>query len=201
MDVGLFLDVDNTLTSGFIQQGYARLLKKEDEYLAIESPFQKGEISAETFGERLIALFNTTEFTAEYARRNFIGIKLAPHTKNLLTLPVSIYFVSAGPSYFVHKLAAEYDIPLDHVLCSVYSFDNNGKLLGCDAVSPQKKSFFREQKAKHHFVTIGVGDDERHDTPFLTGCTIPILTTRNSSYLYAENLAVVEDLVKNIAAR
>ncbi len=200
MDVGLFLDVDNTLTSGFIQQGYARLLGIEDQYMEIEERFQKGNISADTFGQRLINLFNSTEFTEEYANNHFVGIKLAPHAENLLHLPVPIYLVSSGPSYFVHRLAREHNIPLGNVLCSVYSFCD-GKLLDCDAVSPSKKRFFREEKAKRHFLTIGVGDDERHDGPFLTGCSIPILTMRSSSYLYAENLGVVEDLVQTLAGR
>jgi hypothetical protein len=38
--IGLFLDVDQTLTKGFIQAHYARQLGCEDEYKVIEAQFQ-----------------------------------------------------------------------------------------------------------------------------------------------------------------
>ena len=54
MKVGLFLDVDKTLTKNFIQQEYAKLLGCENDYRYIESEFQNGKISSLEFGERII---------------------------------------------------------------------------------------------------------------------------------------------------
>src|SRR5689334_11559965 len=101
MRIGLFLDVDNTLTAGFIQQAFARLLQVEPQYIEIENKFQNGTISSFAFGEQIIRLFTEAGFTREFAENHYHCVKIAPWAEKILHLPVETYLVSAGPSYFV----------------------------------------------------------------------------------------------------
>jgi phosphoserine phosphatase len=175
--VALFLDVDNTLTKGFIQEHYAKALGCADEYLAIEAEFQDGSIDAEAFGDRLIGLFRSKGFTEEVALEHASAMALQPWTHELLKLPLDIYLVSSGPSYFLKPLAARYGIPEDRVLCSRYEFDRDGLICRCAAVDSAEKSRYVGDVADRYSLTVGVGDHETQDGPFLTRCTIPILTT------------------------
>jgi hypothetical protein len=118
---------------------------------------------------------------------------------------IRIYFVSAGPNYYVLRLAEKYNIPAEYVLCSKYYFDDQGKLEGCDAVTPEQKRDFRKKHASGHDLTIGVGDDEVHDSSFLDGCDIGLLTPKagqggratGDNHLWAPRLSLVLALVTN----
>jgi phosphoserine phosphatase len=208
MNVGLFLDVDNTLTSGFIQHQYAKLLgsKVEAEYLRIEDQYQRLTLSSDEFGQQLINLFNSTEFNDDYAASNLLQIRPARDAEAILKLPlkfpnVNIYLVSAAPSYYIDRFAKRYDISMENVLCSKYKFENQ-KLTSCDAVQPQDKRNFQIHHRGTHDLTIGIGDDEGHDGLFIAGCDVGILTRNMSrSYLYAENLGVARAVVENFIRR
>lgn len=205
MTIGLFLDVDNTLTDGFIQQKFAELLNVDKDYDIIESQYQKEEINSDEFGNRLIELFNRTQFNEDFAKENFSRIPLKNSAEPLLksrSPSVLIYFVSAGPSYYVQRLAEKYKVPPDNVLCSEYSFDSAGRLSSCNAVSPGQKHDFMKQHAKTLDLTIGVGDDEIHDASFLHGCDIGLLVPKrgyprigSDNHLFAQRLSLVQTLV------
>jgi phosphoserine phosphatase len=208
MTIGLFLDVDNTLTRGFIQHNYAKMIGVENDYLEIEQQYESNALTSEAFGDKLIELFNQTKFDSQFAKDNFGKIKLKDSAGPLLkcqSLSIRIYFVSAGPNYYVLRLAEKYNIPAENVLCSEYHFDSQGKLEGCDAVTPQQKRDFRVQHASGHDLTIGVGDDEIHDASFLDGCDIGLLTPKSGqagraisdNHLWAPRLSLVLALVTN----
>ena len=178
MDIGLFLDVDNTLTEGYIQQQFAKLLGVEQQWSSIESDFQNDVITPSRFGERLIHLFNDAGFTDDFVESNWQSVRLASYTDDLMALPVTKYLVSAGPSYFVSRFAKKYGIPDKNVLCSKYEFSAEGKLASCKAVSTSSKVLFLTGRRGKHFLTIGVGDNEKQDAPFVLLCDVPIFTTR-----------------------
>jgi phosphoserine phosphatase len=208
MTIGLFLDVDNTLTRGFIQQKFADIIGVGADYLKIEKQYGANDITSEEFGEQFIDTFNRTPFTLQFAYDNFSEIRLKDSADLLLKCKspsIEIYFVSAGPSYYVQKLAEKYAVPAENVLCSQYLFDRQGRLEGCNAITPEQKRDFRQKHAVNHTLTIGVGDDEIHDASFLNGCDIGLLTpkygqagrTRSDNYLWAPKLSVVLSLVTN----
>lgn len=212
MTVGLFLDVDNTLTRGFIQHSFARMVGVEPEYLEIERQYGSDEISSEDFGQNIIELLNRTQFNEKFALDNFLKIPLKDSAGPLLRCRsplIEIYFVSSGPSYYVQKLAESYKIPSEHVLCSEYIFDRDGKLAHCNAVTPKQKRDFREHHARSHKLTIGVGDDELHDKSFLDGCDIGLLTPKagqggkaiSDNHLWVPRLSLVLALVTNLARK
>jgi predicted nucleotide-binding protein/phosphoserine phosphatase len=205
MAIGIFLDVDITLTKGLIQRNYALHLGVVDEYEKIEKAFQDENINANEFGERLIALFNERNFSDGFAEAHFNNISLQNYASAILNLPrenklVTIYLVSSGPSYYVKRLADMYQIPQENVLCSKYEFEEmeGGKLLRCVGVGGSSKSEFVESKAINHIITIGIGDSKEFDAPFLSHCDIQILTVVNDSYLSAPNLEFLPLLVRRL---
>src|SRR5438132_7728936 len=108
MTIGLFLDVDNTLTRGYIQKHYADMINVGQDYLEIEELYGKAKIPSEEFGDRIIDLFNRTIFNEQFARDNFSKIRLKDSVRPLLKVQsasIKVYFVSAGPSYYVKELA------------------------------------------------------------------------------------------------
>src|SRR5215467_9313435 len=115
MDLGLFLDVDNTLTVGFIQQRFASLLGVENDYAAIERDFQANRITSPQFGDRIIQLFNGAGFDKEFAETQYASVQQAVWADDLLNLPVTKYLVSSGPSFYVHRLADQYGVPRQNV--------------------------------------------------------------------------------------
>jgi phosphoserine phosphatase len=208
MSIGLFLDVDNTLTKGFIQQHFAKMVGVEEEYLEIEKKYELSEITSDSFGSEIIELFNRTKFDEQFARDNFLTMPLKDSAAKMLKLrsnSIELYFVSSGPSYYVQILAEKFNIPSGNVLCSEYIFDR-GKLMSCNAVGSTEKSDFRREMAKAHDLTIGVGDDPTHDAPFLAGCDIGLLVPKegrskpqlNNENLWVPRLALVCSLVKNL---
>ena len=200
MSIGLFLDVDNTLTVGFIQAYFAQELGCAEEYGQIESDFQ-ADADADRFGARLIELFAAREFTEAVAARLAPGVPLQNWTKGVLRLPVDRYLVSSGPSYFVKYFAEANGIHEDHVMCSEYSFGgSNGVINDCDAVNGGMKADFVARHAKGHAVTIGVGDKEDLDGPFLTHCMIPIIARSPSQeYLTISSFASLLTILQRLS--
>ena len=201
MSVGIFLDVDNTLTRGLIQRRYAQLLNCANEYEAIENAFQSDAISAEDFGDRLIVLFRQAGFTEEFARDNFDNVRLQPWTPDVLSSPVAVYLVSSGPSYYIGALAEKYRIPRERVICSKYRFSaDDGLLESCEAVSAADKARFVRDRVGLHTLTIGVGDDEAKDGPFIGQCSIPLLVNARPSaaYMHVSNFGVIKGLLNQL---
>ena len=201
MSIALFLDVDNTLTKGFIQARFAKLLGVFTEYEPIEDQLQKEQISSQEFGAHLIELFNKAGFNEAFAKDHYRDIEQHEWVKDLLALPVTTYLVSSGPNYYIMSLAREHGIPDANVLCSEYQFDKTtGRLSGCKGVSDATKANFVLRQKSKHTISVGVGDLAKRDGPFLTHTDIPILTARNDSYLSVESLEVVTALVRNLCA-
>lgn len=211
MTIGLFLDVDNTLTKGFIQHYYAKMVCVEEEYKQLEESYESDRITSEQFGDSMIKLFNQTQFSKDYAAERWHEIKLKEHAEPLLqsqSSTIKIYLVSSGPSYYVKKLAQKYEIPEEHTLCSEYVFGENGKLRQCHAVTPNRKFAFRSERARGHDLTIGVGDDELHDS-FLHACDIGLLIPKSGgdgrklsdNHFWAPRLSLVLDLVRKLDKR
>lgn len=176
MAIGLFLDVDNTLTHGFIQRYYAVKLGCAPEYDAIEDAFKENAIDSDTFGEQLIALFAAHDFTKAVADEAYADVLIHTWVEGLFTLPVRHYLVSSGPSYFIQRFADDHGMSKDHVLCSMYHFDGpGGRISSCAAVDEQMKAEFVRRRASLYDMAIGVGDSAEKDGPFLSGCTLPIL--------------------------
>jgi len=200
MSVALFLDVDKTLTVEIIQRCFASILNVRDQYEQAELAFQTKAISSDEFARRIIDLFNSAGFTESLATEWYPKIELAPWAGALLQLPVQKYLVSSGPSYYVHRLAEAYDIPLENVLCSAYSFNQQGKLDGCNAVSYLMKSRFVQEKRPRHKLSLGLGDSLDHDGPFISACDFPmILRNADAGYPSCSDLSVVHAIVQNLS--
>ncbi len=196
MTIGLFLDVDNTLTQEHIQHAYARVLGCEVEYLELEQEFQQ-EQNSDRFGRKLVELFAATGFTKEIALQYFDDIELAPWAEDILSLDAQRFLVSAGPSYYVEELARRYNIPAQNVMCSKYMFDRRTKVISrCLPSSEATKSRFVQERADQFKVSIGVGDSVSQDGPFIVNCRLSVLTTPSDAYLSVPNLRVVKELVE-----
>ena len=196
MDVGLFLDVDNTLTSRNIQEVFAERLGCSGEYQEIERDFQSGVANAEEFGRRLVELFAGRGFTLELAREFFVAVERRPGADEVLTLPVTIYLVSTGPDYYVKRLAANSGIPLENVICSTYEFQGPSEIVSaCNAVSDEDRANFVRARVALHELTIGVGDSPKRDAGFINACTLPLLTVPSAEHLLVPDLVVLCDLV------
>jgi phosphoserine phosphatase len=199
MKVALFLDVDKTLTRNYIQHDYARALECESEYCEIEKQFQTGALSSQQFGERLIRLFASKGFNAEQAEALFKKVHLQPWADQLLRFKVDKYLVSSGPSYYIDKLAHEYNIPLDRVCRSDYRFDRRTALIReCSSISEMQKATFVSEHAAKYDVTIGIGDSPRFDGPFVSNCTIALLTEVTDTYIYIPNFNSAINLIQKM---
>jgi predicted nucleotide-binding protein/phosphoserine phosphatase len=197
----MFLDVDNTLTKGLIQARFADLLGVTKEYERIEDQLQKFQITSQEFGTQLIELFNKAGFSEAFAADHYRDIERHEWVKDLLALPVAMYFVSSGPSYYIMRFAREHAIPDANVLCSEYQFDKvTGQLSGCKGVSDATKASFVLRQKRKHTISVGVGDNAKKDGPFLSATDIPILTAPNDSYLSVGSLEVVTAVVANLCA-
>jgi phosphoserine phosphatase len=196
--IAIFLDVDITLTADFIQAEYARQLGCFAEYKQIEAEFQLHK-DAIVFGRDLIKIFSGKNFQENQAGDTFNKILLQPWADHLLKLPVDIYLVSSGPSYYINRLAQKFDIdPKNRVCCSEYIFDPITNIInGCHAVDSQQKATFVNRRTDLYDLTIGIGDDPEHDE-FVTHSTFPILTSSNAKYLHAANLPVAIRFIESI---
>lgn len=202
MKIALFIDIDGVITVEPINLQIARLLDVEDEVLEIEEEFRTGKMSNEAFNERLIPLFRGKKFSKAFMEEKFDEMQKRIHTEQLLKLPVEIYFVSSGPSYYLLKLAQDFGIPETHVLCTKYSFDDEGLLHKCDdPADSMDKSDFVKKHAKKYDISIGLGDTVENDAPFLGHCNIRILMGEEfrRGYLCATGLTPVINLVRNVS--
>jgi|HubBroStandDraft_6_1064221.scaffolds.fasta_scaffold141476_2 phosphoserine phosphatase len=201
MKVALFLDVDKTLTIDWIQHGYAILLGCEDEYKTIESDFQRKAITSKVFGERLIALFRSKNFKKSFAEEKWGRIALQSYAEQLLnTLPdVDKYLVSSGPDYYIDNLADHNGIPIGNVCRSRYYFGEDGLIESCDAINEQQKAKFVQERASQYDVSVGIGDSPEFDGPFVSHCTIPLLTVPTESVFHVESFAAVMTLLEKLS--
>jgi HAD superfamily phosphoserine phosphatase-like hydrolase len=199
MKLALFLDVDRTLTREYIQHIYAKELGCESEYQALEKQFQAKKLSSKDFGDAIIKLFAAQKFTAERAKELFEKVELQPWTDELLKFDVDKFLVSSGPSYYIDQLAYKYEIPKGRVYRSEYEFDPQTKLIKkCKAVNEQQKAqFVRSHRQKYDF-TIGIGDNLEFDGPFVSQCTIPLMTIATDRYISVPNFSLAILLLENI---
>jgi|GEM_PF-6545447 len=205
MTIGLFLDVDFTLTKELIQRYYSEKLGVLEGYEEIEKLFQQRDINSDEFGRRLIKLFNEAKFNDAFAETWFQAMPLQNWTKEIMSLqgeyPVTIYLVSSGPSYYIERFAKHFKIEEGNYLCSEYVFgkDGDGKLVSCAGVNQLTKVQFVNRFINNHILTIGIGDHAEFDGPFITRCDIPILTQRNEGFLYAETLQLIPTLISKFS--
>jgi phosphoserine phosphatase len=202
MRLALFLDVDKTLTLDYIQKEYARALGCEADYCAVEAEFQRGSVDSPTFGKKIIELFAREKFTEERASALYEQIRLQDWTPDLLKLlpPADIYLVSSGPSYFIDALAKNHRIPEGNVCRSEYSFNpKTGIIESCRAVDEQDKAFFVQSKRGEYRITIGVGDSPRYDGPFISNCTIQLMTVSTANFIYIPDLKSVMRLIRRLS--
>jgi HAD superfamily phosphoserine phosphatase-like hydrolase len=203
MKIGLFLDVDKTLTTDFIQTVFAKKLGVVDQYRALEDKFQKGEISSARFGTELVALFASKNFTKAQADDLFGEVCLRHYVPELFALQergVEIYLVSSGPSYYIKSLAQRNGIPDERTLCSIYMFDT-GIISSCSSVDAARKTKFVSDNIAKYDVTIGIGDNHVHDA-FVQVCTIAMLTTADygasESFIHVAQFNSVHLLIDNL---
>ncbi len=199
MKVAIFLDVDRTITADLIQKGFAHALGCEEGYLEIEEGFQDNPIQSQSFGDRIIKLFNSHGFTEDRVAQIAPTIALQPWADKLLRLDVDRYFVSSGPSYYIDWLASRYQIPEGNVFCSNYIFDpKTKKLIRCDAVNHVQKNGFVGARVAEYDITVGIGDDPKLDQ-FVGSCTIPLLMAQTEYCMCAPNLASAVPMIEKIA--
>jgi phosphoserine phosphatase len=199
MKIAVFLDVDKTLTQDFIQKEYAKALGCSPEYEEIESAFQRKQISSAEFGTKIIGLFAAKELTEEKAEQLFGTVRLQAWTEELLALEVDKYLVSSGPSYYIDPLAAKYRIPEKNVCRTVYRFDRRTRIIeSCNAVDEQYKADFVRERVGAYDLTIGIGDNAKFDGPFVSHCTIPLLTVTTESTLHIPNFGAAIPLINKL---
>lgn len=183
MSLALFIDVDQTLTRGFIQQHFARKLGCDPEYQAIEDRFQQRSDprASSDFGKKIIDLFAQHGLTAAKARKIAANVPLRAHAEKLLSQKTAdVFLVSNGPSYYIETLAKNFDLDLSkNVICSRYAFEGRGGVISdCIPVTDMMKRDMVQRNAENYDMSIGVGDNELHDGPFLSACTISMITRR-----------------------
>jgi phosphoserine phosphatase len=175
-DVALFLDVDLTLTRRHVQAVYAVSLNCFDGYCALERSLEHNTIDVHQFGQGLVDLFASRRFTRARAAEYYRRVEMRSRASLLLSHEADVFLVSSGPSYFVERLADEFDIPRTRVLCSSYEFCNDTGLIStCSAVTSAEKVHFVRTHAPYYRASIGIGDCPRADGPFLEECTIGLL--------------------------
>jgi phosphoserine phosphatase len=202
MKIGLFLDVDKTLTKHFIQHEYAKLIGCEESYTSIENEFQNKKITSTQFGEKIIDVFKNRKFTKDFAIQNFEKVELTTWADKLLRVEnVDKYLISSGPSYYIDELARKYDIPSKMVCRSEYVFDEQTKCIKeCHAINDQQKADFVRSKIGKYDISIGIGDHPEFDGPFISLCTIPMLTVRKEGYLYVSSFSTAVSMIERIAS-
>jgi HAD superfamily phosphoserine phosphatase-like hydrolase len=130
MIVGLFLDVDQTLTNGIIQHFFAREFGYEKEFLEIEKEFHDGQITPREFNSRLLPLMRRSGVTFAKLAESGKKLPLQSWAEDLLKIEdAEIYLVSSGPNFYINNLAEKFDIPLERVYCSKYFFEEGTGLI------------------------------------------------------------------------
>jgi len=200
MKIAIFLDVDKTVTQLNIQEVYARELDQKRAYDDIEKAFQEKTITSTEFGRRIILLFAEKKFSILRAKDFFEKVKLRDGVDKLFSLQsrgVDIYFVSSGPNYYVQPLGELYGVPSKNILSSDYKFGTDGIINSCIAVDDQKKVRFVVDNIKRYDITIGIGDNDRHDR-FVDACTISMFMEPNEDYIHVPHFNAVYTLVESL---
>ena len=203
MKIGIFLDIDGVCTQEAANLQYARLLGVEQQELRLERDFNSGKLCTEQFGDRLVRLFRSNNFTHKWAVRNFANIRFKLDYDALLSLfPANdVYIVSSSPSYFIEPLAKKFRIPIEHVLCSQYEFGTKGLILRCaDPVSSNTKKNFVKRFRGQYDVAVGVGDVPELDGAFLHLCDFSIVMAHpTEEHLRTEKLIdPIRDFLTNL---
>ena len=203
MKIGLFLDVDKTLTRDFIQVVFAEELEVLDRYRDLEDGFQKGQISSAKFGTDLVELYASKGFSKTQVDKLFEKVALRQYVYDLFALQrkgVEIYLVSSGPNYYIDTLAKRNEIPSERTISSTYAFEG-GVISGCSAVDAARKTRFVSDAVGQYDVTIGIGDNHVHDA-FVQVCTIGMLTTTEAgapeSFIHVAQFNSVHLLIDNL---
>ena len=214
LKIGLFLDVDLTITRETIQRVYAKELGVKERFDKLEAAYQQKEINAGKFGRDLIELFAEKKFTQKKAAEFFERVELRDWVDELFELQkpenggVEIYLVSSGPSYYIDALAKMKNIPLERTISSKYEFAEQGKgvIVKCTAIEDVQKTDFVLEMLSQYDITIGIGDNEGHDA-FVSMCTIALLVAPEmqgqlpSKYMLAPNLTTVFQMVSKLAEK
>ena len=174
-EVGIFADVDNTLTVGYVQEYYAKRLGCSGDYRRLEADLQRGAISEAQFGDALVQLFRRSGFTSELAIKWAPEIELHPSVAELLHLPVDIYLVSSGPNYYLSYLASQFPSAHINYFCSQYEFDAFGLVESCHSVNRVSKAQYVDAFRIHHRSSVGIGDSLELDGPFMEKCDFAFL--------------------------
>jgi HAD superfamily phosphoserine phosphatase-like hydrolase len=201
MNVAVFLDVDKTITEDYIQHDYAKALGVEAEYLHLERAFQSGNKNSRSFGTELIALFASKGFSKAKADEFYSSVVLRPWVEKLFEMQsrgVAIYLVSSGPNYYIENLAYKHSIPKEQILCSEYRFDDRGIVAQCDAVETLQKAQFVSKKLDKYDITLGIGDNAEMDGPFVSRCTIAMLTIAADKFIHVAHFNSVLVLIENL---
>jgi len=201
MKLAIFLDVDKTITNDYIQHVYAKALGVEAEYLKLEKAFQAGTKNSRVFGAELISLFASKGFSKAKAEEYFSNVVLRPWVEKLFKLQsrgVAIYFVSSGPNYYIENLGLRHSIPKENILCSDYKFNDVGVIAQCDAVETLQKAQFVSRELDKYDITLGIGDNAELDGPFVSSCTIAMLTVPADNFIHVANFNSVLVLIENL---
>jgi phosphoserine phosphatase len=204
MRIGLFVDIDNTLTRGYVQEYFAKALGVGPRYQDLERLFQEGELNEDQFGSVIVALFSSNGLTLQRAMDIARMVPLRQYAPDVLSLPdrapVDVHLVSSGPSYYVDYLVSEYPHLKRRVIASVYSFDPaTGQLVGCEAKSATDKAEFVARHVSHYWITLGAGDNARFDGPFLDLCTLPLHLLADKSKRAGSPYPMISSLVQMLS--
>src|SRR5262245_4924009 len=173
--LGLFLDVDLTLTLEPIQKTYAAILGFEAPYLELEEGLGAGTITEQEFGRRMCELLNLAGASPKSLGLLARQVRLRRGADALLRSVQNVHLVSSGPDYYIKALAKRYRIAPDRVFCSQYVFDAKpGRFIACMSVVGDFKKRYVEGEVGKYQVTIGVGDDPERDAGFMSACKLGI---------------------------
>jgi HAD superfamily phosphoserine phosphatase-like hydrolase len=211
LKIGLFLDVDLTITQETIQRVYAKELGLKERFDKLEALYQEKKINAGKFGRDLIELFAEKKFSKKMAEHLFEKVELRAWVDKLFLLQergVDIYLVSSGPNYYIEALARQKNIPIERTISSTYEFADQGKgiISKCDAIEDDQKTKFVSNERGKYDITIGIGDNDGHDA-FVAVCTIALLvapethTPLPSKYMIAPSLNPVFQLISNLVEK
>ena len=114
-------------------------------------------------------------------------------------MDVDIFLISSGPSYYIDDLAKKYGIPKDRVCRSEYKFDRKTDMIqACQAINVQQKANFVKERVSNYDISIGIGDHPEFDGPFISLCTISILTCSRDGYLYTPSFSTSMSLIQKL---
>src|SRR2546430_10509006 len=105
MNTGVFLDVDECLTTEPINMQFARIFGIEDEHHRLEERYRDEQLTNEEFNKDFIPLFRRVEFSQRFVTDHFDHIRLRAGHERLLRRSDPPFLVTSGPSYYMDILA------------------------------------------------------------------------------------------------